>query len=165
MKLLQVAARASYRGLFPLPLMKRLRQMGFHAEALAGPDDAVDMIEAEYLEFLCCTAGHKFNHLVLRKARCGLAALFAERQFDIVYTRFSLGGIIDSPLAYHRAKTVINTLHGFDFRGRLHPFARRICLADEGIALRWAHELIFVSEAEGKLALTLGIWGEEKSLA
>lgn len=163
-KVLQVAARASSLGLFALPLMKRLRQVGFHVEALAGPDDAVGMIEAEGFRFHRWTAGHTFNPLALWRARRELAAFLAEQQFDIVHTHCSFGGIIANPVAYHRAKAVIYTQHGFYVHDGLHPLARRICLEVEEIGLRWAHKVICVSQAERNLALTLGLGGEEKFL-
>ncbi|MCX7599941.1 MAG: glycosyltransferase family 4 protein [Armatimonadetes bacterium] len=161
-RVLQLAARASSLVLFALPLMRRLRQVGFHVEALAGSDDSTSAIETAGFPFHRWNFGHTFNPLTLCNARRELSRFLEDHRFDIIHTHCSFGGIIANPIAYHRTKVLIYTQHGFYVHDGLHPLARRVWLEIEKVGLRWAHKVICVSRAEENLALTLGVGEQEK---
>ena len=162
MRVLQVAAKAFSLVNFVLPLMKRLREVGFEVEALTGSDGFEERIKAEGFRVHAWHMDHTFNPLILWGARRELAEFLAQHEYDIVHTHCSFAGIIGNPVAYSRTKTLIYTQHGFFVHEGLGRVQRRVWLEIEKVGLRWAHKVICVSQAERDLALTLGVGEPEK---
>lgn len=147
---------------FALPLMERLREEGFHVEALGGFDGSEDRVrDAGFAVHRWC-ADHTFNPLVLWRARRQLAQFLKRHPFDIVHTHCSFGGIVGNPVAYPRARNLLYTQHGFYVHQGLDVIRRALWLAVEKIGLRSAHRVICISEAERDLATTLRVGPADK---
>lgn len=162
MRVLQLAARMLSLERFALPLMERLRDEGFEVEAMAQADGTEARLQEAGFQVHDWNAGHTFNPLRIIRARRELKAFLRERDYDIIHTHCSFGGIIGNPVARKHARTVIYTQHGFYVHEGLNPLMRAAWLTVEKVGLRHADHVICVSRAEQELARTLGVGPPEK---
>ena len=162
MRILQLAASTISLAKFALPLMQALREKGYEVEALGGFDGHEEALRQAGFKTHAWEMGHSFNPLVISKARRELRSFLQARQYDVIHTHCSFGGIVANPVAYPRTRHLLYTQHGFYVHEGLGSIRRRAWLEIEKIGLRNAHEVICVSQAERKLALSLGVGGESK---
>ncbi len=164
MRNLQVAARAASLSAFALPLMRRLREQGFHVEALCGFDGMEGRLTEAGFTVHRWDMEHTLNPLRLARARRELNAFLRGHSYDIIHTHCSFGGILANPVARDRCRALIYTQHGFVVHDGMNPLLARLCVAVEKIGLRAAHRVICISQAERDRAITLGVGGPDKFL-
>lgn len=162
MRVLQIAASTISLAKFALPLMQALRGADWEVEALGGFDGHEVTLKQAGFQAHPWQMGHSFNPLVISKARSELKAFLLDRQFDVIHTHCSFGGIVANPVAYSQTKHLLYTQHGFYVHEGLSSLRRRVWLEIEKIGLRRAHRVICVSQAERALALSLGVGDESK---
>jgi glycosyltransferase involved in cell wall biosynthesis len=95
-------------------------------------------------------------------AKRELSQFLRSRDYDIVHSHCSFGGILGNSTASQHAKHVIYTQHGFYVHDGLNPLMRAAWLAVEKKGLGPADHVICVSRAEQKLARNLGVGPREK---
>jgi len=154
-RVLQLAARMLSLERFALPLMERLRDEGFEVEAMAQFDGTEGRVLQAGFPSHDWDAGHSFNPLRILTARRHLAAFLRQRDFDIVHSHCSFGGIIGNVVAHRLGHHVIYTQHGFYVHAGLNRLVRAAALQVEKIGLAPADHVICVSRAEQQLARKL----------
>ena len=164
-RVLQVAARTFTLANFALPLMERLRENGFEAEAFGPRDGFEERLQTKGFEVHPWTMGHTFSPLGLLGARRELRRFLQAHRYDIVHVHCSFGGIIGNPVACRETGALLYTQHGFYVHEGPDPVRRWAWLRIERIGLRDPHRVICISQAERELALTLGVGGEAKFVA
>ncbi len=147
---------------FALPLMQRLRDDGFHVEALAQFDGTQRRVRDAGFPVHDWSAGHSFNPLRILAARRQLQSFLTVGEFDIVHSHCSFGGIVGNPVAARHPAHLIYTQHGFYVHEGLNAISRALWLAIEKSGLRPADHVICVSHAEQSLAQSLGVGPPEK---
>jgi glycosyltransferase involved in cell wall biosynthesis len=162
MKVLQLAARMLSLERFALPLMRRLRDEGFDVEGMAQFDGTEERVREAGFPVRDWSAGHSFNPLRMIGARRQLREFIRSREFDIVHTHCSFGGIIGNPVANRPGPHVIYTQHGFYVHEGLNPLMRAAWLRLEKVGLQPADHVICVSRAEQELARSLQVGPSEK---
>ena len=162
MRVLQLAASTISLAKFALPLMQALQAAGCELEALGGFDGHEAALAQAGFAVHPWHMGHDFNPLAIGRARRELRSFLQTHQYDVIHTHCSFGGIVANPVAYSRTRHLLYTQHGFFVHEGLGSLRRRAWLQIEKIGLRHAHTVICVSQAERKLALTLGVGGPDK---
>lgn len=162
MRVLQLAARMLSLERFALPLMERLRDAGFHVEAMGQFDGCEAPIADAGFAVHDWQAGHSFHPLRIARARRQLRHFLATKRYDLIHSHCSFGGIIGNPVARRYTRHLIYTQHGFFVHEGLNPLARAAWLAIEKIGLRAADTVICVSRAEQELARRLAVGPAEK---
>ncbi len=162
MRVLQLAARMLSLERFALPLMERLQDEGFHVEAMGRFDGTEGRLLAADFPVHDWNAGHTFNPLRMVAARRQLSRFLGDREFDIVHSHCSFGGIMGNPVAHRLGPHVIYTQHGFYVHDGLNPLMRAAWLWIEKAGLRPADHVICVSRAEQELARSLGAGPPDK---
>ncbi|MFW5868498.1 MAG: glycosyltransferase family 4 protein [Armatimonadota bacterium] len=162
MKVLQLAARMLSLERFALPLMQRLRNDGFEVEAMGEFDGTEERVRDAGFGVHDWSAGHSFHPLRMIGARRQLREFLSSRQFDIVHSHCSFGGILGNDIATRHAGHLVYTQHGFYVHEGLNPLMRATWLSVEKRGLRPADHVICVSRAEQELARTLGAGPPEK---
>ncbi len=157
MKVLQIAAKMLSLERFALPLMQRLRDDGFQCEAMGEFDGTEERVSEAGFSVHHWHAGHSFNPLRMIGARRQLREFLRSREFDIVHSHCSFGGIIGNAVAHRLGPHVIYTQHGFYVHEGLNPLMRAAWLRLEKVGLQPADHVICVSRAEQELARTLGV--------
>lgn len=162
MRILQLAARMLSLERFALPLMQRLRDEGYDCEAMGQFDGSEAEMRAAQFAVHDWRAGHSLNPVRMIAARRQLADLLRFRNYDVIHSHCSFGGILGNSVARRHTDHLLYTQHGFFVHEGLHPVARALWLSIEKRGLAPADRVICVSQAEREMAENLGVGPPEK---